>query len=99
MAAVTASGWVLMRGAESKPEGPRSIWAPRRVGEVGAQFPDRLRMGFQGPELECTSPEVGVHVRAIARRWSRSWGYRSLIDHLSGTGRGGPHADMSSEPS
>jgi hypothetical protein len=24
-----------------RPGGPRSIWAPRRVREVGAQFPDR----------------------------------------------------------
>jgi hypothetical protein len=30
-------------------EGPRSIWTPRRVREVGAQFPDRLRLGFPLP--------------------------------------------------
>jgi hypothetical protein len=31
---------------------PRSIRAPRRVRDVGAQFPDRLRPGFPGPKVE-----------------------------------------------
>src|SRR5438046_6888738 len=38
-----------------KPGGPRSIWAPRRVREVGAQFPDR--QGRDSPPQACSKPK------------------------------------------
>ena len=39
--AVTAAAANAGITSIKKPGGPRSIWVPRRVREVGAQFPDR----------------------------------------------------------
>jgi hypothetical protein len=37
------------REIQHRPGGPRSIWAPRKVREVGAQFPDQLRASLPVP--------------------------------------------------
>ena len=39
----------VLYDAESKAGGPRSIWAPRRAREVGAQLPDRPRASLPAP--------------------------------------------------
>src|SRR6184192_4337046 len=39
----------------NKPGGPRSIWVPRRVREVGAQFPDR--QGRVSPSQAFSKPD------------------------------------------
>ena len=41
--------------AEQRPGGPRSIWAPRRAREVGAQFPDR--QGRVSPSQALSKPQ------------------------------------------
>ncbi len=41
-----------------RPGGPRSIWTPRRVREVGAQFPDR--QGRVSPSQACSKPKTFV---------------------------------------
>src|ERR1700733_3244529 len=48
-----------------KPGGPRSIWVPRRVREVGAQFPDR--QGRVSPSQALSKPKFRSAGRSATR--------------------------------
>ena len=49
-----------------KPGGPRSIWTPRRVREVGAQFPDR--QGRVSPSQAFSKPRSTRATQSAQRR-------------------------------
>src|SRR5581483_9724121 len=54
----------------NRPGGPRSIWAPRRVREVGAQFPDR--QGRVSPSQAFLNLIYPANVRATHCTLARS---------------------------
>src|ERR1035437_1923128 len=72
-----------------KPGGPRSIWAPRRVREVGAQFPDRSRTGLPVPSSE------QAYVPAAFQREQSGvasvWAKNGLLRHFSAARLGRRH--------
>src|SRR5205085_2218102 len=47
---------------KKRPGGPRSVWAPRRVREVGAQFPDR--QGRVSPSHALSKPQSTCSAQA-----------------------------------